>query len=141
MKTTILTSALLLTISAATLAQSASFFNNPIQLNGYPLDYGNFTLLSRGVMTLVDPGNGSEKGKQVPFRVYLRRKGVVITEGGMSDKTEYRNVPIHQVLAKALPGDELVIDPLLRTDRINRQVIKLRMFSWLQFRGVRGDGC
>lgn len=141
MKTTVLTFALFLTISAAAMAQSASFFSNSIQLNGYPLDYSNFTLLSRGVMTLVDQGNSSEKGKQVPFRVYLRRKGVVITEGGMSDKTEYRNVPIHQILAKALPGDELVIDPLYRTDRINRQVITLRMFAWLLFRGVRGDGC
>ncbi|OIN57445.1 hypothetical protein [Arsenicibacter rosenii] len=141
MKTTVFTLALCLAVSTATLAQSASFFNNPIQLNGYPLDYSNFTLLSRGVMTLVDPGGSSEKGKQVPFRVYLRRKGVVITEGGMSDKTEYRNVPIHQILSKALPGDELVIDPLYRNDRINRQVITLRMFSWLLFRGVRGDGC
>lgn len=71
--------------------------------------------------------------EKIPFHIYLRRKGVVINEGKSSSTQEVFRIEISDVLKLAMPGDHLIIEPVLKADRQAKRIIKVIEGS--------GDGC
>lgn len=114
------------------------FYTHHLTLNGQLFDYANFNLLSFGTLTMLQGDPMSKNAKPVPFRIYLRRAGVVQTDGLTHYDREYLNITVQTILAKAKLGDELIIEPAHKSDGSERRIIPLKMFSWLR---IVGDGC
>ncbi|MVM31329.1 hypothetical protein GO755_14895 [Spirosoma sp. HMF4905] len=130
-------------------SKKSNFYGNPLTLDGKPLNYGSFSLSSRGTLAVVDGDPESKETTKIPFRIYLVRAGNAVTSS-VSDNTQpvYYDIEVAAVLALARPGDDLVIEPARKTDLVAKRVIKLRPLnsclppSWLFFpiNGVR-PGC
>ena len=103
---------------------------NPLTLNGRPLDYDSFNLMSRGTLALVQGNPASKNATPIPFRIYVRRAGVALTQGAANYDREFISITIQTVLALARPGDELVVEPVRKSDKIARCVIKLKNVNW-----------
>lgn len=118
-----------------------TFHRNPFTLNGQPLfNYDAFSLNSRGVLALVEGNPASAQCKPVRFRAYLRRAGVVVQRGPSEPILAGYSVQLHEVLRYALPGDELVIDPVDPAHEQAKRVILLKAFAWLLPK-PNADGC
>lgn len=109
---------------------------NPLTLNGRPIDLSSFSVLSRGVLSIVEIDAAEGKPVKVPFRVYVRRAGEIVC--GQTDGEGVLEVNIQPMLAMARPGDELVIERVRPADSAMRQIIRLRPFNWMI---TPGDGC
>ena len=110
---------------------SPSYYVNPLTLNGESLNYGTFSLNSRGVMTVIEGDLVSEKPKPMPFRVHLQRAGVIVRKGASDETREVYSVQLGELLPFAQFGDELVITPVRPTDQWAKRVIRLQSFNWL----------
>jgi hypothetical protein len=121
-------------------AKKVNFYGNPLMLDGKPLNYTTFSMSSRGMLAVVEGDPESKETTKVPFRVYLRRQGAVITPNGSGNsQSVYYEMEMTAVLALARPGDDLVIEPARKTDAVAKRVIKLRPLNtclppnWLFF--------
>lgn len=112
---------------------TGDFYSNPLVLNNRPLDYTWFSILSRGPLCVVKGNPDIPDAEKIPFHIYLRRKGVIINEGKSSSTKAVFCVEISDVLKLAMPGDHLIIEPVQKTDRQAKRIIKV-------IEG-RGDGC
>jgi hypothetical protein len=103
------------------------FLENPLMLNGEPLDYGDFDLLSTGKLTV---RKGAEKQGQttpVDFYIYLRRDGnKVLLPGNEKCARKYNEVEIGEILQYAEPGDLLVIEAVNPEDGTVKRILKIR---------------
>lgn len=116
------------------------FYAHALTLNGQPINDNNFSLLSFGTLALVEANVPSKEAKSVPFRIYLRRAGVLQTNGLAQYDREYVNIAIQTILASARPGDELIIEPARKADNSSRHVIKLKTYEWIRSKRQQ-DGC
>lgn len=110
----------------ATGAELGNFFSNPLLLNGKPLDYAKFSLMSEGELTLVKGSVITGDTTQVPFRAYLRRNGkqVFILGGGSRDPRQLK-LDVYEILKHAEEGDLLVIEPINKEDGHAKRILKL----------------
>lgn len=106
--------------------EAGVFFCNPLMLDGKPLDYGEFNLLSTGELTVNKGDSITGHITQVPFYVYLRRRGnkVVIPGMEMSDPGQCK-IDIAEILRYAEPGDHLVIEAVRKEDGPVKRILKL----------------
>lgn len=114
-------------------ARQTNFPDNSLVLNDNPLDYNLFTIYSRGKLAVVSGDPTSEEATPVPFRIYLRRNGMIIQKGASDPNRQQCEIEVSTVLALALPGDELVIDPARQADSSARRIIPLKGLTWLLF--------
>lgn len=112
---------------------SDNFFCNPLVLNGKPLDYTQFSILSQGQFCVVKGKPGVQSIEKIPFRIYLRRKGVIINQGKSSSTQAVLSIEISEVLKLAWPGDHLIIEPVRESDQQAKRIIEV-------IEG-QGDGC
>ncbi|MFN8346330.1 MAG: hypothetical protein U0X91_15110 [Spirosomataceae bacterium] len=124
------------------------FYGNPLVLNGKPLDYMTFWKGSKGVLALVKGNPNSSTPLKVPFRIYLKHDGQVVNKGLSSDTRELYEVEIAHILALAQFGDQLVVEPVRRSDANAKRIINLTkidlmymIFSPLLAKQKNGDGC
>lgn len=131
---------LLLNSKSVQAHEKRNFYGNPLTLNGKPLNYTSFSLSSRGMLAVVDGDPESKEATKIPFRIYLKRAGAVVSPS-VSDNTQpvYYDIDVSAVLALARPGDDLVIEPVRKTDLAAKRVIKLKPLNsclppnWLFF--------
>lgn len=124
------------------------FYGNPLVLNGKPLDYQTFWKGSKGLLALVKGNPNSADATRVPFKIYLKHEGQVVNKGLSSDSRELYEVEVAHVLALARFGDELVIEPALKSDVKAKRVIKLAKIDLMYMilgpllaKQKGGDGC
>ncbi len=124
------------------------FYGNPLVLNGKPLDYQTFWKGSKGLLALVKGNPNSADAARVPFKIYLKHEGQVVNKGLSSDSRELYEVEVAHVLALARFGDELVIEPALKSDIKAKRVIKLAKIDLMYMilgpllaKQKGGDGC
>ncbi|NBB19884.1 hypothetical protein GVN20_11030 [Runella sp. CRIBMP] len=124
------------------------FYGNPLVLNGKPLDYQTFWKGSKGLLALVKGNPNSADATRVPFKIYLKHEGQVVNKGLSSDSRELYEVEVAHVLALARFGDELVIEPALKSDIKAKRVIKLAKIDLMYMilgpllaKQKGGDGC
>ena len=116
-------------------------FYNSVLFNGKPLINEQFSLNSRGVLTMV---MGDMKTK-IPFKIYLKRQDKIVPLGGSAYENELTEIEVSQILKFANLGDQLVIEPVDKKPQTAVKVIFLRYSYFLEFlnRGNSNnkDGC
>jgi hypothetical protein len=103
-----------------------SFFCNPLQLNGYSLDYGKFNIAAKGKLTLIKGNAVTGMPMLIPFYIYLRRDGKIL--GPQSDKALKKKlwqIDLPPLLMYAEPGDQLIIEPVNKEDWQAKRILKL----------------
>jgi hypothetical protein len=105
--------------------RKADFYFHPLQLDKLPLDYGSFSIKSKGILTLVEGNPESPDAKSIPFHIYVRRNGTVIIKGGSNPNLEVSSVDIETVMAQAKPEDQLVIEPVRKRDWKAKRILRI----------------
>jgi hypothetical protein len=118
---------------------TAVLYNEPVTLNGEPVDYFTFSLHTRGFIGLREDNMVSERKRPIPFRLYLRRKGAIVRQAGSTETGNAYVVQLDAIMPFARYGDELVLMPVRPTDQHAKRVIKLNSFNPFIFR--YGAGC
>jgi hypothetical protein len=111
----------------ATGHEKGIFVDNPLMLNGQPLDYSEFNLQSAGELTVSKGAAITGQTTQVPFYVYLRRDGNKILIPGQEtpDPTQIK-IDISEILRYAEFGDQLVIEAVNKEDGAVKRILKIR---------------
>lgn len=112
-------------------ARERNFSSNPLVLDGNSLDYNFFSIFSKGRLAVVSGDPASKEAVKIPFRIYLRRNGSIIQKGAFDNIRQYYDVDIATVLALAQHGDELVVDPVYKSDWVARRVLRVKSMFWL----------
>jgi hypothetical protein len=103
-----------------------TFFINPLLLDGNTLDYSTFSLQSKGELSLVKGGALTGNPIQIPFYVYLRRNGRIIQlHGEETLKLKRLKIDLSMIMKFALPGDQLIIEPVNKEDWQAKRILKL----------------
>lgn len=106
--------------------KKGNFYGNLLMLDGQPLDYGVFSLRSKGELTLLKEGAITGQTMQIPFYVYLRRLGNnVLIPGKERPDIHQIKVDISEILQYAAPWDQLVIEPVRKEDAPAKRILNL----------------
>lgn len=100
-------------------------YANPILLNGQPIDYSTFSIKSKGTLMLMKGKPTSPESVKIPFRVYLRRNGVIVYE--MKGASKLTQVEISEVLALSKAGDQIIINPTEKVDYKAKRIINVML--------------
>lgn len=145
-KKTIVLLALLLSAMAGISRQKvvAPYYNS-LLINNKAFNYADFSIVSRGLLTVIVANPKTAEVEAIPFRAYLRRNGKNLTCGVANATRSLLVVDLASVLATAKLGDDLVIEPTRKCDARAGRSIKLNPylfnFNLLSFiRGKKG-GC
>ena len=134
------------TFAAGSTTEPDSVFNaNPLLLNNKAFNYADFSMASKGTLTVVSSNSETTQTEKIPFRIYLRRNGEPINSGASDMTRSSFEIDVAPVLALAKPGDDLVIEPVRTSDSRAKRSIKLKPFFnsnlLFPFFGKKGDGC
>lgn len=106
--------------------EQGNFYANPLQLNGKPLDYREFGLGSKGELTVIKGAALTAHTIQVPFYIYLRRKGNKVVIPGKDNPDQMQTkIELSEILKHAQPGDQLVIEPVRKEDGPVKSILNL----------------
>ena len=116
---------------------------NSLLFNGKPLVYDQFSLSSRGVLTMVMSDSKTKEMKTMLFKVYLKRQDKILPFGVSNQGNGVTEVDISDILKFANLGDQLVIEPVEKKAQMSTRVIFLRYSYFLEFLNRSGnkDGC
>jgi hypothetical protein len=106
--------------------EKGTFLDNPLMLNGKPVDYGEFNMGSIGKLTVNKGTAKTGQTMQVPFYVYLRRNGkkVLLPRKERPDSKQLK-VDTSDIFIHAQPGDQLVIEAVNKEDGAVKRILKL----------------
>ena len=108
------------------IGQTENIYCNPLLLDGRPLDYGSFTLRTRGELALVKGEPGTPGSTKILFFIRLIRDGRVVDGRNMLFLNKgLHEIEISNVLAFAQPGDQLIIDPVRKEDWKAKRILNL----------------
>lgn len=118
-------------------------FYNSLLFNGKPLIYDQFSLSSRGVLTMVMSDSKTKEIKTMLFKVYLKRQDKILPFGISNQGNGVTELDVSDILKFANLGDQLVIEPIEKKAQMSTRVIFLRHSYFLEFlnRGGNKDGC
>jgi hypothetical protein len=118
-------------------------FYNSVLFNGKPLVNEQFSLSSRGILTMVTSDPKTKELKSMAFKIYLKRQDKVVPFGGSNYGNEVSEVEVSEILKFANLGDQLIIEPIEKKGQMSTRVIFLRYSYFLEFlnRGGNKDGC
>lgn len=106
--------------------EKGSFLENPLFLDGAPLEYGEFSLQSMGKLTVVKKASANGELISVPFKVHLRRHGMPVPLRTTTNCNRPLNeVEISEILNDAEQGDQLVIEAINAEDGAVKRILKL----------------
>lgn len=120
---------------------------NPLLMDGEPINYEQFSLTSRGIITMIAEDSKSKKVMVIPFRIYLKRDNKIVHLGGSASADKLSEIEVSQILKFANLGDELVIEPIDKKFQTSTRVFFLRnnlvkfMSNFLINRNNNRDGC
>jgi hypothetical protein len=120
---------------------------NPLLMDGEPINYEQFSLTSRGIITMIAEDSKSKKVMVIPFRIYLKRDNKIVYLGGSASADKLSEIEVSQILKFANLGDELVIEPIDKKFQTSTRVFFLRnnlvkfMSNFLINRNNNRDGC
>ncbi|MEA5459594.1 hypothetical protein VB796_11110 [Arcicella sp. LKC2W] len=121
--------------------------SNPLLMDGKPVNYEQFSLSTKGIITMIAEDAMSNKTMSIPFRVYLRRDNKIVHLGGSASAEKLSEIEISKVLKFANLGDELIIEPIDKKFQTSGRVFFLRnnlvkfMSNFLINRNNNRDGC
>jgi hypothetical protein len=99
---------------------------NPLLLNGKILNYGTFDGNTTGVLTVVKGKPETSEAQVIPFYVYIRRSGKIITNSKMSFlNKKLTKIEISDILKFSQNGDVLIIKPVKTEDWRAKRILKI----------------
>ena len=106
--------------------ETGIFLPDPLMLDGKPLDFGGFDILSIGELTVIKGASSPGESVKVPFYVYLIRNGekVLIPGRETPDVTQLK-IELSEILDHAEPGDLLVIEAVNAEDGAVKRILKI----------------
>ena len=108
------------------LGQGENIYCNPILLDGKPLNYNNFSLETKGELSLVSGDPNVTTPVRIPFYLQIRRNGYIVQSFELYFlNQELYEIEISKVLLYARQGDHLIINPTRQQDWKAKRVIKL----------------
>jgi hypothetical protein len=118
-------------------------FYNSVLFNGKPLVYDQFSLSSRGILTMVMNDSKTKEMKSMFFKVYLKRQDKILPFGVSNQVSGVTELEVSEILKFANLGDQLIIEPIDKKAQMSTRVIFLRYSYFLEFlnRGGNKDGC
>jgi hypothetical protein len=120
-------------------------YYNSVLFNGKPLVYDQFSLSSRGVLTMVMNDSKTKEMKSMLFKVYLKRQDKILPFGVSNQVSGVTELEVSEILKFANLGDQLVIEPIEKKAQMSTRVIFLRYSYFLEFlnrgNGNNKDGC
>lgn len=125
-------------------AHEVNFYCNPLLLDDKPTNYSNFSIYSKGQLSVVVADKKTAALEKIPFRIYLRRNGKLVTQGVSDSTRSVVSIEISSVLALARFGDHLIIEPVRKSDEGTRRNIELKSpfeTNILSFLMKGKDGC
>jgi hypothetical protein len=133
-------------VAISMLSSQLVFADNPLLINGQPLNYEYFSIGSKGILTMIIDDSKSKDSKTIPFKVYLRRDKKIVHLGGYTSDRQLSEIEISEVLKFANLGDELVIEPVDKKYYTSTRVFFLRnnlvkFISNFIMYGNKKDGC
>lgn len=124
--------------------KTESFYSYPL-LNEKPMNLTNVSSASTGVLTLIKENPVSGKREKVPYLIYLRRAGKIINTDSYAHNHAVTSIDVAEIVRSAQPGDELIIDPTVTTDKVGRRIIIIKnpvpVFQWLPISIKGKDNC
>jgi hypothetical protein len=107
------------------IGQDAHFVANPLQINGKSLDYDNFGVNTRGVLTLVKGNPDSKEAQLIPFYVSIRRNGNILEDKKMVflGKALYK-INLSDLIPFSRDGDVLIVNPVRVEDWKAKRILK-----------------
>lgn len=124
--------------------ETDSFYSYTL-LNEKPMDLTNVSAASTGVLTLIKENPVSGKREKIPYLIYLRRAGKIINTNSYAHNNAVTSINIAEVVRSAQPGDELVIDPAVISDKVGRRIIIIKnsvpVYQWFLFPNKSKDEC
>jgi len=107
-----------------------NFHCNAVQFNGKQMDTAKMVITSKGTLTISE----GKDGAKVPFRVYLRRNGVVVQNcSSTNNSIHVSEVEVSKILKVAAPGDDLIIAPLQKVNGYGKRILRVS--------DIPGKGC
>jgi hypothetical protein len=106
--------------------QSSTIYCNPLLLDGHSLEYGTFTIYTKGELALITGKPESSWSTKIPFFIRLRRGGKIVNNKNMDflHKQLYE-IEISTVLAFSQLGDQLIITPVNKVDWKAKRILKI----------------
>lgn len=123
-----------------------SFHYNPLLLNGKSMNIEKFSLVSKGVLSMITQNPKSEGREKIPFLIYLMRAEKIVDARSYAYRHPVMSVELSEILKSAKVGDRLVIEPADNDTKSGRSVLTVKSdqplprFNW--FYGlIKKDGC
>lgn len=141
-----LTLVLLMTISISQSfpeSETDNFHVNPLLLNGKSMDLTSVSTATRGLLSIVPEASGEDN--RVAFYIYLKRAGKIVDGDSYGHNHSVQEIELAGVLRSALPGDQLVVDPVRENDKKWRRVLTIQpsrpqpVIQWFYYGGNKGD--
>jgi hypothetical protein len=124
--------------------KTESFYAYPL-LNEKPMNLTNVSAASTGVLTLIKENPVSGRREKVPYLIYLRRAGKTINADSYAHNQAVTSIDVAEIVRSAQPGDELVIDPTMTTDKAGMRIIIIKnavpVFHWFPTSTKDKDNC
>lgn len=108
------------------LVAKPAFAENPLQLDGKPLDYRTFEYYTKGTLTVIKGQPNTKEAVAIPFYVSIRRNGKIID----SKKMPFANKVLFKInMLDIFPftqgNDMLIIRPANPEDWQAKRILKL----------------
>lgn len=125
---------LLLSVLMLTLTVSNSFpkhsggefYTNPYLLNGKSVDFEKLSSINMGKLRIMKANIESNQKTAIPFYAYIRRNGKIINADSYAHNHAVSEVEISEVIKSSRPGDELVIDPVTKSNGVGQRSVILK---------------
>ncbi|MCE7065677.1 hypothetical protein [Dyadobacter sp. CY326] len=122
------------------------FFVSPLVLNGRSVSPAELATARGGKLSLVKGNPGNNKISKVPFLIYLTRNGKIVNGNAYAHNNPVVESDIYELLKPAKAGDQMTIEPVNKSDQIERRIITVQssqltpQFIWFRF-NKKNDGC
>lgn len=124
---------------------TASYFS--LHLNGKLTEPKELIHVTNGRLTLVDHNPNSGPETEVQFFAYLKRAGKIVDVNAYAHNFSVRSIELGEILRSAQVGDDIIIEPVKKTDISARKIIYVKysmlfpVFNWFPFLGKNKGGC
>lgn len=124
---------------------TSSYFS--LHLNGKVTEPKEFIHVTNGRLTLVDHNPKAGPETEVQFFAYLKRAGKIVDVYAYAHNFSVRSIELGEILKSAQVGDDIIIEPVKKTDVSARKIIYVKysmlfpVFNWFPFLGKSKGGC
>lgn len=127
--------------SASWVRSTAADAGRSITVDGYVIADDAVMINSRGVLALVEGNPRTDDHKTVPFRLLLKRDGMIIRRWPATDEPTTYSIRLDELWPVARPGDQLLVKPTCGAEQPIR-IIRVQTINWLPLLRSKTDaGC